>query len=267
MTESLVLDVLLVLLLLGYLGYGFRHGLLTSLGAIAGVVVGGILAVLAIPLISGWIPDPNWRIAAVLGVAVLLLVGGQAAGSAIGSALRRQVKIKALRGVDRVAGAGVSVVVAALVVSTLSVSIAALGVPYLTPAIAASTVLRTITDVTPDPAKAFLAQVRSMVTEEGLPQIVAALGEPSTPPQLPAAVAGTPTLDLAAQSVVRITGNAYACGQSQSGSGFVVATDRVITNAHVIAGVDEPIVEVPGKGAKPARVVYFDPSMTSRYSP
>jgi len=259
MTESIVLDVLLVLLLLGYLGYGFRHGLLTSLGAIIGVVVGGVLAVLAIPLISGWIPDPNWRIVAVLGVAVLLLVGGQAAGSAIGSALRRQVKIKALRGVDRVAGAGVSVVVAALVVSTLSVSIAALGVPYLTPAIAASTVLRTITDVTPDPAKAFLAQVRSMVTEEGLPQIVAALGEPATPPQLPAAVAGTPALDLAAQSVVRITGNAYACGQSQSGSGFVVATDRVITNAHVIAGVAEPVVEVPGKGAKPARVVYFDP--------
>ena len=259
MTESIVLDVLLILLLIGYLGYGFRHGLLTSLGAIIGVVVGGILAVLAIPLLSGWISEPNWRIVAVLGVAVLFLVGGQAAGSAIGTALRRQVKIKALRGIDRVAGAGISVVVAALVVSTLSVSIAGLGVPYVTPAIASSTVLRTINDITPDPAKAFLAQVRSMVTEEGLPQIVATLGEPATPPQLPAAVTGTPELDLAAQSVVRITGNAYACGQSQSGSGFVVAEDRVITNAHVIAGVSEPVVEVPGKGAKPARVVYFDP--------
>jgi S1-C subfamily serine protease len=259
MTESIVLDVLLVLLLIGYLGYGFRHGLLTSIGAIAGVIIGGILAVLAIPLLSGWIPQPTWRIVAVLAVAVLLLVGGQSAGAAIGKALRRRVKIGALRVVDRIAGAGVSVVVAALVVSTLSVSIAALGVPFLTPAIASSTVLRTITDITPDPAKAFLAQVRSMVTEEGLPQIVAALGEPQEPPQLPDAVAGTPELDLAAQSVVRITGNAYACGQSQSGSGFVVATDRVMTNAHVIAGVAEPVVEVPGKGAKPARVVYFDP--------
>jgi S1-C subfamily serine protease len=259
MSESIVLDVLLILLLIGYLGYGFRYGLLTSIGAIAGVIIGGILAVLAIPLLSGWIPEPSWRIVAVLAVAVLLLVGGQSAGAAIGKALRRRVKIGALRVIDRIAGAGVSVVVAALVVSTLSVSIAALGVPFLTPAIASSTVLRTITDITPDPAKAFLAQVRSMVTEEGLPQIVAALGEPETPPQLPDAVAGTPELDLAAQSVVRITGNAYACGQSQSGSGFVVAADRVITNAHVIAGVSEPVVEVPGKGAKPARVVYFDP--------
>jgi S1-C subfamily serine protease len=40
----------------------------------------------------------------------------------------------------------------------------------------------------------------------------------------------------------------------------VVATDRIITNAHVVAGVSEPVVEVPGAGAFSGRVVYFDPA-------
>ena len=46
----------------------------------------------------------------------------------------------------------------------------------------------------------------------------------------------------------------------QSGSGFVIAKDRIVTNAHVVAGVSEPVVEIPGEGAFSGRVVYFDPS-------
>jgi S1-C subfamily serine protease len=59
--------------------------------------------------------------------------------------------------------------------------------------------------------------------------------------------------------VVRITGNAYSCGQSQSGSGFVVAPGRVITNAHVVAGVGQPVVEAPNGETIAGQIVYFDP--------
>jgi S1-C subfamily serine protease len=38
-----------------------------------------------------------------------------------------------------------------------------------------------------------------------------------------------------------------------------VAADRVVTNAHVVAGVGSPVVEVRGGGALPGKVVYFDP--------
>jgi S1-C subfamily serine protease len=67
-------------------------------------------------------------------------------------------------------------------------------------------------------------------------------------------------LNAAALSVVRITGNAYACGQSQSGSGFVIAGDRVMTNAHVVAGVSHPVVDVHNGPALQSTVVYFDPT-------
>ena len=39
----------------------------------------------------------------------------------------------------------------------------------------------------------------------------------------------------------------------------MVASYRVVTNAHVVAGVSQPVVEVPGSRALPGRVVHFDP--------
>ena len=58
--------------------------------------------------------------------------------------------------------------------------------------------------------------------------------------------------------MLKIAGTAYQCGQNQTGTGFVVSPGRVVTNAHVVAGVSEPVVEIPGGGALPGRVVYFD---------
>jgi S1-C subfamily serine protease len=260
MNSSVVLDVLLGLVLVGYLFYGFRHGLLHSVGSILGIAAGAVGAVLLIPTLSTWIPEPGWRIAATLGVVVLLLVGGQAAGAAIADLIRRRVKASGLRAVDRVFGGVVSVLATALVLSTVSVSIAALGVPLLSTSIGSSVVLQRIDALTPAPIKSSLAQLRSTVTNDGLPRIVEALGGPVATPVLPESAPSSAALTLAAQSVVRITGNAYACGQSQSGSGFVVSEDRVVTNAHVVAGVTEPVVELPGKGAQAATVVYFDPT-------
>jgi S1-C subfamily serine protease len=78
------------------------------------------------------------------------------------------------------------------------------------------------------------------------------------PVQVPNASTNTPALNKAAQSVLRIAGTAYECGQNQTGTGFVVSQGRVVTNAHVVAGVSQPVVEMPDGGAMPGRVVYFD---------
>ncbi|MEJ1231229.1 MAG: trypsin-like peptidase domain-containing protein [Galbitalea sp.] len=101
--------------------------------------------------------------------------------------------------------------------------------------------------------------MRSATVDQGLPRIAEAFGG-TGPTAIPNVNTNTPGLAAAAQSVVRITGNAYACGQSQSGSGFVVSPDRVITNAHVVAGVEHPVVDVPNGAALQSTVVYFDPT-------
>jgi S1-C subfamily serine protease len=137
--------------------------------------------------------------------------------------------------------------------------VGSLGVPFLTGPLADSAVLRTIGALTPGPVKSAMAQLRSLVIEDGIPRITEALGGPGTPPDVPEVDTGVDALQKAARSVVRISGNAYACGQSQTGSGFVVAPGRVLTNAHVVSGVDQPVVETPQDGTATARVVYFDP--------
>jgi S1-C subfamily serine protease len=60
----------------------------------------------------------------------------------------------------------------------------------------------------------------------------------------------------ARRSVVRVTGS--ACNVAITGSGYVVDPDLVITNAHVIAGVENPIV-TDTIGPHRATPVFVDP--------
>lgn len=259
MTESLVLDILLGLMLIGYIVYGFRNGLSGAAFAIAGLVAGVIAAFFLTPLVASWVPVPILRLIVTILVAVGLVTLGHALGAAIGRGIRRGIARSPLSGIDRFFGAIVTGVAAALVAAVVSTSVAQLGVPVLSKAISGSTVLRTINVLTPDPVEAWLAQLRSTVTEKGLPIFSEAFGGGT--PTIPQLDTGSDALDTAAQSVVRITGNAYACGQSQSGTGFVVADDRVVTNAHVVAGLTQPVIEAPDGETVQGTVVYFDPSM------
>jgi S1-C subfamily serine protease len=62
----------------------------------------------------------------------------------------------------------------------------------------------------------------------------------------------------AAASTVKIVG--VGCGGVLEGSGFVAGPGLVVTNAHVVAGIDGPVVEDRG-GRHPARTVLFDPDL------
>jgi S1-C subfamily serine protease len=257
MPGSIILDILLCLLLLSYAIYGFRAGFALSLAGIVGFVLGAIAAFFAIPLVASWVSASQWRLPAIIGAVILLIGGGQALGAAMGRLLRRQVNKSPLRALDRALGAAVTLVVAAIATSMIAFSLSSLGVPFVSQAIGSSAVVTTIDRITPDPIKSLEATVRSLVAQDGLPRLLAALGT-GTPVAVPNDGTATAAQAAAAQSVVKIVGNAYQCGQNQSGSGFVVSSGRVITNAHVVAGVTEPVVQTQEGGAWPGRVVYFD---------
>lgn len=259
MPGALILDIVLLIALVGYAVYGYRAGLVVSLGGILGIIIGALAAFFAIPLVAAWVSDSVWRVPAVLLAMVLLLAAGQVLGLAVGRVIRRGLDRTPLKVFDRILGALLDLVVAALLASMLAFSVSALGVPFLSQAIASSRVLSTVNALTPDPAKAFLAQLRSTVVEDGLPVIVGALA-PQSATSAPEVAPDGAALAAAGESVVKITGNAYQCGQNQSGTGFVVAPGRILTNAHVVAGVSEPIVEPRSGGAFQGRVVYFDPA-------
>ena len=252
-----VLDLILILALLSYLVYGLRNGFMVTAGGIAGFAAGAVAAFFAVPLVSGFVEDSGWRLTAIVAAAVVLVVLGHGLGTMVGRQIRGAVRIRPLRAMDRLVGGAVNVVVSALVMSMLAFSVSSLGVPFVSQQLAESRVIRFIDGLTPVPVKATMAQLRSTVIGNGIPTLLEGLEQgPAVP--VPNASTDTPALNRAAESVLRIAGTAYQCGQNQTGTGFVVSEDRVVTNAHVVAGVSQPVVEMPDGGAMPGRVVYFD---------
>jgi S1-C subfamily serine protease len=254
-----VVDIVLIVLLALALIVGISRGFLATIGFFAGLALGGIAAFWLIPYVGQWVIEPAWRGAAIVAAGVLLLFLGAAVGAAVGNALRRGADRIKLRVPERILGGIVNLAAAALALSFFAGTLTSAGVPVVSAALASSTVVRTIDQLTPGPVRAALAEVRGTVFADGIPRL-GQLIQIGTVPSAPVIALDDPALTQAAQSVARITGTAYACGITASGSGFVVADDRVVTNAHVVAGVDAPLVELPGQPAKEGRVVYFDPT-------
>lgn len=81
----------------------------------------------------------------------------------------------------------------------------------------------------------------------------------SSPSPDPSLLTSAP-VTAARQSVLRVVGTAGGCARLLEGTGFVYAGERVLTAAHVVAGVRAPEVETPADGQRhPADVVVFDP--------
>ena len=259
MIQTWLFDLALLAVLIAYATYGWRNGLVHTVAGFVGIIAGAVVAFFLVPTVAAWVPDATWRIVVVVASSLFLVIGGQALGASLGRRFRGTVKQRALRVADRALGTVASIIAAALVLSLLASSAVGLGIPILSQTIASSTVLRVIGTATPDPVEGFVARIRSVLVHDGLPAITEALGGIVTAPTLPSVDTGSPALAEAARSVVRITGTATGCGQNQAGSGFVVSDERIITNAHVLAGVTQPVIETPDGQALSGTIVYFDP--------
>lgn len=259
MLAARLLDVLVVIVLLIYLGEGWRSGFIRSVSAIIGLIAGAVAAFFLIPVVGTLVPDPFWRTFLVVSSAVALIILGSMAGAGVGRLIRGRNEKTPLGALDRVGGALANLIVAALITALLAGSVASLGIPVLSAAVSNSWVLQAINTVTPEPVSAALARLRSVVAAQGLPVISGGFSGITKSPGAPKVDTSTAALTAAAASVVRINGTAYACGQNQSGSGFVIAPDRIVTNAHVVAGVRQPIVQAPNGQTLDGRIVYFDP--------
>ena len=65
-----------------------------------------------------------------------------------------------------------------------------------------------------------------------------------------------PDVERAGESVLKVRGT-NDCGRGVEGSGFLFSDGRLMTNAHVVAGVDDPEIEV-GDDQVSATVVEYD---------
>ncbi|MEP6799795.1 MAG: MarP family serine protease [Lapillicoccus sp.] len=262
----MVLDLILGVLLLGYAVNGYRQGVVVSALSLLGFLGVGALGLWLLPnLLQGWDWAQNHEIVKI----VFLVAGvflaasfGQGVMVALGSRARARVRAKSLREVDALLGAvAVSAAVSVLLWFIAGAVRPAAPAP-IARAIGESQVLRAIDRVVPAQTGRLFAGFRSMLDRNGFPQVFDGLSpEPITPVAPPdGSAAATAVVQAAGASMVKISGVAQACNRGQEGSGWVVSPQRVVTNAHVVAGMEAPTVQVGGVGrVYQATVVVFDP--------
>ncbi|MEU0220782.1 MarP family serine protease [Streptomyces sp. NPDC006265] len=256
-----LLDILLLLVVLAYAASGYRRGLVAGCVSLAGFVGGAVVGVWALPWVMDLVEPGTTRatVTAVFTVLLPAVVGHELAGR-LALRLRRELDRGPLRVADGVGGA-VANAVAVLIVAWVAASVlGASSSPLVTSAIRDSRLLGAVQRTMPDTTPAWFSGATSALTQAGFPQVFNPFENEST------AEVAKPTGDsvtaaateAAKRSTVKVEG--VAGTQGREGSGFVYAREHVMTNAHVVAGIDEPTVQIGGVGRTyEAQVVLFDP--------
>jgi len=227
---------------------GFIVGALSLAGFVAGAIIGTRIADALLPSGGASPYAPVFGLLGAVTAGAILAIGMDG----VGTRLRRALRLPLLGLIDGVAGAALSAAVALGVVWVLGVIVVSLpGARALAHDVERSAILRRLDELMPPSGVVLNALARI----DPLPDI-AGQGAPIGAP--PAFVERSPSLARAARSVVRVVGT--ACGLGIEGSGWVIAPDEILTNAHVIAGEHDTTVEVPGRaGELAATAVLFDP--------
>ncbi|SDD56843.1 Colicin V production protein [Streptomyces prasinopilosus] len=260
-----VLDILLLVAAVWFAVVGYRQGFVVGILSVVGFLGGGLVAVYLLPLIWDVLTD-NAEVstaAAVVAVVVVIVCAsvGQALTTHLGSKLRRYITWSPARALDATGGALVNVVAMLLVAWLIGSALAGTTLPTLGKEVRQSRVLTGVSRALPDQADTWFADFSSVLAQNGFPQVFSPFAnEPITDVQPPdPALAGSPVADRAQRSIVKVMGTAPQCGKVLEGTGFVFSERRVMTNAHVVGGVDEPTVQIGGEGRKyDATVVLYD---------
>lgn len=243
---------------------GWHRGFVAGLLSFVGFLGGGLLAALILPSIIDALIQTEWLRIAALGAGVLIsALLGQFALSIVGDRLRGTMSWTPVRVVDNVAGAALNVLALAVVVWIIASALAYLPVSTVSSQVTESRVLVALDSIVPAPARNAFSSLRDLVGTTSVPRIFSGLAQITGPDvEKPDPASVTVQVDQARESVVQVRGETPQCNASVTGSGFVVAPGRVVTNAHVVAGVDQPTVRVRlGDPGLPATVVYFDPGV------
>ncbi|MCD6638495.1 MAG: MarP family serine protease [Nocardioides sp.] len=256
-----VLDWCLVALVGIYALSGYWQGFVTGAFATGGLLLGGALGIWAAPMALGDAEPSLWVSLGALFIVIVASSLGQAFFQWLGARLRARITWQPVRAVDAVGGSMLSAVAVLVVAWALGVAVAGSSIGGLTPMVRESKVLAEVDGVLPARADRALQAFNNVVGASFFPRYL----EPFAPERIVAVGPGPqrmltdPDVLGSQASVVKVRGN-NNCGNGVEGTGFVYAPDRVMTNAHVVAGVTRPEVEIGGSTVV-ASVVHYDPEL------
>jgi S1-C subfamily serine protease len=263
MTSSQWLDIAVLAVALIAAISGWRSGALGSLLSFVGVLLGAVAGVLLAPHIVAQISAPRAKLFAALFLILGLVVVGEVAGVVLGRAVRGAIHSRTIRFFDSLVGVAVQLVVVLIASWLLATPLTSSSdQPSLAAAVRGSRVLAQVNGVAPPWLKTVPKRLSSLLDTSGLPQVlepfsrtpVVAVAAPD------AALSNNPVVAATEPSVVKIRAIAPGCQKVLEGSGFVLSPDRVMTNAHVVAGANAVTVEASGNPYD-ATVVSYDPTV------
>jgi S1-C subfamily serine protease len=256
-----VLDWILVVVVLAYALSGYWQGFVTGAFATAGLLLGGLFGVWFAPVALGD-ADPSLLVSlGALFIVILAASLGQGLLQYAGARIRDRITWQPVRALDAVGGAALSAAAVLVVAWALGVAVSGSRIGGITEPVRSSAVLAKVNEVMPSAAGQFLDAFNDVVGTTFFPRYL----EPFSPERIVEVSPGDkrmlrdPDVRRAGESVLKIRGT-NDCGRGVEGSGFVYSQDRLMTNAHVVAGVDDPDVEI-GDHTVPATVVEYDPEL------
>ncbi|WP_040802747.1 MarP family serine protease [Nocardia concava] len=261
MSASGWLDLGIIILALLAATSGWRQGAVASALAFLGVILGAVAGILIAPHILKHLSEGRTRVLVGVLLIVALVIVGEVAGMVLGRAARGGMRDPFTRSVDSVVGAGLQAVAVLATAWLLALPLTNSSQPGIAAAVSNSQVLRNVDHVAPDWLRRVPTDFSNLLNTSGLPDVIGPFGHvPITAVDPPdGSVLQLPVAQQLQSSVLRVRGIAPSCQRQLEGSGFVVAPERIMTNAHVVAGTNTVSVDT-ARGPLPATVVLFDSS-------
>lgn len=254
-----ILDLILVLVIVLYGVAGYWQGFITGASATIGLLIGGFFGIVVVPVVLSGLDEGIATALIALALVLIFATSGQACGAFIGTQVRDRITWNPAHSIDAVGGAMLSITAVLVIAWSLGYAISGTQIPGLSDPVRSSAVLERVDTVMPDGARDALQSFNSVVDSNLFPRYlepfvsedIAAIRRPS------AAILKHGSVQRAETSVVKVLGEAEECDRGVEGSGFVYADGRVLTNAHVVAGVDDPTV-VLGEQTYDAKTVVYN---------
>jgi S1-C subfamily serine protease len=253
---------LLVLMLALFAGIsGARQGMVTAVASFVGVLAGAVIGVRTTPDLVAQFQSPELRVAFGVTIVILLVALGETLGVWLGRAVRSRIDGEGLRQVDSVLGAVVQGIAALVVAWLVALPLTSSAYTGLTGAVRDSLVLQRVDAIMPDELRKLPSELTRLLDVSGFPNVLAPFSSTPITPVGPAdpALLGSAVVREAQTSVLKVRGKAPSCSRALEGTAFVVAPERMLTNAHVVAGTNAVTVETVD-GSLEAEVVSYDPA-------
>lgn len=257
------LDIALTVFLVLAAAAGWSQGLVAGASAVVGFIAGAVAGRLLGPLLASFLLDRD--IVAEAGAAnaasllpLVLGVGLAVGGGWVGTSLRSAMGEGPGRRADALGGALTGLLACVLVVWLVAGWVRTTPMVGPNAAVAESRIVGALDRMAPVSSAEALGAIAQALAANGFPRVFAgeehirSVGEPD-----PAMVEVGRTAE---DSTVKVTTTATRCSALQSGSGWVFDDGLILTNAHVVAGSTNRIVQVGGAGRPySADLVVLDP--------